>query len=166
MRTIFPAAVLLLTACATTPLPINQGTFSDETPRTALEKNAVGQRVRWGGTIISVMPYGEKTCFEVLSRPLDSSGEPWPDDATEGRFVACRGQFLDPAAYPAGRHLTISGTVQAPTTCKIADLERSCPQANIEALHLWPKREQDLRAPYYNDPFWGHHRFFWPWRHF
>lgn len=164
MRTIISVVMLSLSACATMPLPINQGTFSDETPSMALEQEAIGKRVRWGGLIISVTPSGEKTCFEVLSRPLDSDGEPKPEDTTEGRFIACSGQFLDPAAYPAGRHLTISGTIQPAAICKIGDHERRCPQANIVALHLWPKREQHFHAPYHSDPFWGHRWPFLPWR--
>lgn len=165
MRPIILAALLLLNACATTHLPINQGTFSEETPSTALEKSAVGKRVRWGGTIVSVAPSREATCFEVLSRPLDSYGEPRQSDTTEGRFIACSALFFDPAAYPAGRHITISATVQPATTCKIGEHEHACPRANIEALHLWPKREQCSCAPCGNDPFWGHRWPFWPWRY-
>lgn len=156
-------SVLTLAACATLPLPINEGVFSGETPLSALEQDAIGQRVRWGGAIISVAPSRAETCFEILSRPLDHEGEPRQVDATEGRFVACSGQFFDPAAYPNGRHLTVSGTVQAPVTCKIGDYERRCSRIKIEALHLWAKREYP-RGPYYYDPFWGS-RHAWPWHY-
>jgi outer membrane lipoprotein len=146
--------LLFLGACATTPLPINQGAFSAVAPPAALAKEAAGKRVRWGGTIISVAPSQKETCFEILSRPLYGDGEPKAVDATDGRFVACSPQFYDPAAYPAGRSMTVAGTVQAPVACKIGSFEGTCPRVEIEVLHLWPKREYSPMPCYY-DPFWG-----------
>ncbi len=147
-------SLLFLGACATTPLPVNQGRFSTVTPSAALAKEATGQRVRWGGTIISVAPSQKETCFEILSRPLYGDGEPKAVDATDGRFIACSPQFHDPAAYPAGRSLTVAGTVKAPVACKIGSFETTCPRLEVEALQLWPKREYSPMPCYY-DPFWG-----------
>jgi outer membrane lipoprotein len=149
----------VLAACATTPLPIAQGPFASLSLKQALSGEAVGSRVRWGGMIISVAPLKTESCFEILSRPLDSDGEPKQTDQTEGRFIACGTGFYDPAAYPAGREITLVGRVQAAASCKIGTVEFSCPRIAIESLHLWPKLE-----PYYYrcyDPFWGP----WPYRH-
>jgi outer membrane lipoprotein len=151
--------LFLLTACATTPAPIARGPFSPVSLKQALSNETVGNRVRWGGMIISVAPLKTESCFEILSRPLDSDGEPKQSDQTEGRFIACGAGFYDPAAYPAGREITFVGSVQAPTACKIGTYEFGCPRLAIETLHLWPKRE-----PYYYryyDPFWGP----WPYRY-
>lgn len=162
IRSVLAATLLLLlSACATTPAPIAQGPFAPLALKQADKDEAAGTRVRWGGIIISVTPLKDKTCFEVLSRPLGSGGEPKRTDRTEGRFVACGAGFYDPAAYPAGREMTFVGTVQAPTVCRIGEYEHRCPRLEIESLHLWPKEE--FYAPhYYCDPFWGPP---WPYRY-
>ena len=41
-----------------------------------------GQRVRWGGSIIAVRNLPDNTEIEVLSRPLDSDGEPRAEGAS------------------------------------------------------------------------------------
>ena len=160
IRALLAAALpLLLTACATTPSPIARGPFAPLSLKQAESSEAAGSRVRWGGIIISVAPLKTETCFEILSRPLDSGGEPKRTDQTEGRFIACGTGFYDPAAYPAGREITFVGSVQATSACRIGTYEFSCPRLAIESLYLWPKPE-----PYYfryYAPFWGP----WPYRH-
>lgn len=162
-RALFATTLLLvLSACATTPAPIARGPFTPLTLKQAQTGEAAGSRVRWGGMIISVAPLKTETCFEVLSRPLDSDGEPQRTDQTEGRFIACGAGIYDPAAYPAGRAITFVGSVQAATVCKIGTVEIACPRLAIESLYLWPKLEP--RYYYYDpfyDPFWGP----WPYRY-
>lgn len=150
---------LLLSACATTPRPIAGGPFAVVSQQEAQAGRAAESRVRWGGTIINVTPVPNETCFEVLSRPLDTEGEPLDTDQTEGRFIACRAGFLDPAAYPAGRGITFVGTLRPPAECKIGAHQFRCARLTIESLYLWPKRV--VRYPYYFDPFWDP----WPYRH-
>lgn len=155
------AALFVLASCATVPLPVAQGKLSELTLQQAQTKEAEGTRVRWGGMIVSVMPLKSETCFEVLSRTLDSGGEPRLTDQTEGRFIACSAEFRDPAAFPAGRAISFVGTVQSTATCKIGEFDQRCPRLGIESLHLWPQAQ-----PYYYDPFWGPRPFFryryWP----
>jgi len=152
------ALLLLLTACATTPSPIARGPFTPLSLKQALSSEAAGSRVRWGGMLISVAPLKAESCFEVLSRPLDSDGAPKQTDQTEGRFITCGAGFYDPAAYPAGREITFIGSVQAPAACMIGAVEFGCPRLAIESLYLWPKPEP---RHYYYDPFWGP----WPYRY-
>jgi outer membrane lipoprotein len=160
IRALLTASLLLqLSACATTPAPIATGPFTPVSLKQALSNEAVGSRVRWGGMIVSVAPLKTESCFEILSRPLDSDGEPKQTDQTEGRFIACGAGFYDPAAYPAGREITFVGSVQAPAACKIGTYEFSCPRLAIESLHLWPKLEH--HHYHYYDPFWGP----WPYRY-
>lgn len=156
------ALLLLLTACATVPPSIDRGPFSSVPLKQAQTGETTGTRVRWGGMIISVAPSKSGTCFEVLSRPLDSSGEPQRTDQTEGRFMACSKDFYDPAAYPAGRSITFVGTLQAPAECKIGEYAQPCPRLEIESFHLWPKLEPyNYYYPYY-DPFWGSRPYRYP----
>ncbi len=155
------ALLFLLASCATTPLPVAQGQLSQLTLRQAQASESMGTRVRWGGMIVSVMPLKNETCFEVLSRALDSGGEPKLTDQTEGRFLACGTEFRDPAAFPAGRAISFVGTIQATVTCKIGEFDQRCPRITIESLYLWPQAQ-----PTYYDPFWGPRPFFryrhWP----
>lgn len=151
-RTLYSLApLLLLAACATAPLPAAKGQVSELTLQQAQTKEAVGTRVRWGGMIVSVMPLKSESCFEVLSRPLDSGGEPRLTDQTDGRFIACGAEFRDPAAYPAGRAISFVGTVQAATTCRIGEFDQRCPRLTIESLYLWPQ----VQPHYHYDPLWG-----------
>lgn len=164
MKYLFPVLIALLGlgACITTPpLAVNEGVFATAPMSAAAGKGAVGKRVKWGGIIISVAPGQKETCLEILSRPLDSDGEPLAVDATEGRFIACSPPLNDPAALPLGRRLTVAGTVQSPVACKIGNYEGRCPRVDIEALHLWPKR-QYTPWPCYYDPFWGPYRYPYP----
>ncbi len=156
------ALLLLLSACATTPTPIARGPFALVSVKQALSNEAAGSRVRWGGMIVNVAPLKTESCFEILSRPLDSDGAPKRTDQTEGRFMACGAGFYDPASYPAGREITFIGSVQAPALCKIGTYEFSCPRLAIESLYLWPRLEpRYYYSPYYYDPFWGP----WPYRY-
>lgn len=163
IRFLYFGLALLLSACATTPRPIVTGPIAIVSQPEAQGGRAVESRVRWGGTIISVTPVPNETCFEVLSRPLDAEGEPLDTDRTEGRFIACRAGFLDPAAYPAGRGITFVGTVRPPIECKIGAHQFRCAGLKVEALYLWPKRV--VHTPYYFDPFWDPWPNPWPYGH-
>lgn len=160
MRRHHLAALLvpLLSACATTPQPIAGGPFLNITPQFAQQQNVVGERVRWGGIIIEVVPGKQETCFEVLAKPLDSNGQPWRTDKVEGRFVACAPGIFDPAIHSPGRELTVVGTLKTPLACKLGDHEYRCAYLPAEALYLWPKRDY-YGDPYWYDPFWGRSRY-------
>ena len=100
------AGTLLLGACATAPKPL-QGSFNPVSPRDAVAGSAAGTPVRWGGRIVETMPGQDNTCFQLISRPLGSSGRPLSSapDATDGRFIACRAGFYDPAVSRGSEYL-------------------------------------------------------------
>lgn len=153
---------LVLVGCATVPVPLTRGPFADLTPKTALESGTIGQKVRWGGEIVSASPRPKETCFEILSRPLDGEARPKQTDETYGRFLGCADGFYDPAAYPANREITVVGTVQPAVTLRIGEYEYHAPRVEIRQLYLWPKWEV-VAYPYrYYDPFWDPWRYPWP----
>ncbi len=145
-----------LAACATAPAPL-KGEFSALLPSAAIVGNHSGERVRWGGEIIKVTPGQDETCFEVLSRDLDSSARPRKRDNSEGRFIACRTGFYDPEVFTRGRELTVVGTVSGTEVGRVGQFDYTYPKVATEALYLWPPRplivEQRNAWPY--DPFWG-----------
>lgn len=168
-RTLFPiAACLALAACATAPKPL-QGAYAPVTPRDAVAGTQTGASVRWGGSIVETVPGPENTCFQLVGRPLTASGRPSSDspDATDGRFIACRAGFYDPAVFAPGREVTFIGRIDGTETAKIGEYSYKLPKITADVVYLWPERrdvEVRYRDPFYYDPFWGPRWGWWGWR--
>ncbi len=151
------AAGLLLAACATAPKPL-QGDFTQVNPRDAVAGAQIGASVRWGGAIVDTKPGQDSTCFQLVSRPLNATGRPQSKlpDATDGRFVACRAGFYDPAVFAPGREVTFIGRIDGYETIKIGEYDYKLPRVAADVIYLWPEvREVDVRSSPYYDPFWG-----------
>jgi outer membrane lipoprotein len=163
------AGTLLMLGCAAqvpqdirTPAP---APVSVVAVRAAPERH-IGTPVRWGGSILAVQNDSSTTDIEILARPLDATGEPERSDgdgAQIGRFIARFTGFLDPAAYPEGRLLTVSGTVTGVETRDVGDYPYRYPVVRATGRHLWPAPEtvfapypSPWRDPWY-DPWYG-----WP----
>lgn len=154
----WPATVLLaalLGACASTPEAL-RGTFRPLDPAAATEGD-IGAAVRWGGTLLEVRPEQQRTCFEILSRPLSDTGRPDADAAPERRFLACREGFSDPAAFPAERLVTVAGDLTEFRTRPIGEYDYRFPVVAARAIHLWPEpveREAYPPPPWWYDPYY------------
>lgn len=148
---------IALGACATAPKPL-QGQFPGVTPRDAVVGVQTGAQVRWGGRIVETKPGANNTCFEMISAPLSATGRPQSDtpDATDGRFIACRAGFYDPAIFSKGREVTFVGRVSGTETTRIGEYDYRLPKVDADVVYLWPKvREVQVRPYPYYDPFWG-----------
>jgi outer membrane lipoprotein len=128
-----------LSACATAPRPL-QGTFADITPASA---DAIGDLVRWGGQIIATVPEAERTCFEVLGRPLDAVARPRHEGPAHGRFLACRERFYDPAIFEQGRDLTVTGRLVGFEQGKVGGFDYRYPVVAADTVYLWSLRVPD-----------------------
>ncbi len=128
-----------LAACASAPKPL-QGQFAASLPDQA---GPTGERVRWGGSIVSVVPEAERTCFEILGRPLDMVARPRWDYEPLGRFLACRDRFYDPAIFEQGRDITIAGTLVGFETGKVGEYEYRYPAVEADTVYLWSERVPD-----------------------
>lgn len=149
--------LLTLAACATAPQPL-QGQFPGTTPRDAVVGTQPGAQVRWGGRIVKTEPGADATCFQVISTPLDGTGRPKGDapDATDGRFVACRAGFYDPAIFAPGREVTFVGKIEGVSSTRIGEYDYRLPKIDADVVYLWPKVQRVEVRPYpYPDPFWG-----------
>lgn len=149
------AATLLLAAgCATVPEPL-EGSFSQITPEQAADQH-VGDQVRWGGRIVDTRPGSESTCIEILDQPLDGHARPMASDRAEGRFLACRRGFEDPAIFESGRDITVIGRLTGFVEGQIGDFTYVYPRVEADTLFLWAERSQELFYPdpwrYYYDP--------------
>jgi outer membrane lipoprotein len=131
------------------PKPL-EGEFEPSTVYDAQASDLTGQRVRWGGTIVSTTPEKDHTCLEIVSKPLDSRARPRPVDETYGRFDACGKGFYDPQIYSRGRDVTVVGTVEGSRTGKVGEYEYPFPRVDAETILLWPELPQyDYGSGYY-----------------
>lgn len=147
----------LVAACATQPTPL-QGNYGQITPREAAATDSTGLVVRWGGRIVQVEPRENRTCFEMVSTQLNSSGRPyWASDDIGGRFIACRTGFYDPALFEKNREVTFTGRIDGYENRKIGGYDYRFPHLAADVVYLWPERERvnviTRPAPW---PWWGY----------
>lgn len=157
-------AAAMLGACATAPQPL-QGAFPAITPQQAVASPAPGTNVRWGGRIVETQPKQDRTCFQMVGMPLNSSGRPDSDsaDASQGRFIACRAGFYDPAVFTPGREVTFVGRIESTDTVRIGEYDYNLPQLAADIVYLWPEvREVDVVMPPPR-PYWGSYWGRWGW---
>jgi outer membrane lipoprotein len=150
------AVAAVATGCATQPRPL-QGDFAQITPREAVEREATGAVVRWGGRIVEVEPQPNRTCFHMISTRLDTYGRPhWASDDVGGRFIACRAGFYDPAVFEKNREVTVTGRIDGYESRRIGQYDYRLPRVNADVVYLWPVRERvdvvTRPAPW---PWWG-----------
>lgn len=157
MKSLFAiTALLILSACATAPKPL-QGDYSALQPDQASAAQPVGERIRWGGRIVSVQTAAAETCFEILGRDLNDTARPTRrQDESAGRFLACRAGFYDPAIFAPEREVTVTGAITSYDTRRIGEYDYRYPRVAADVIYLWPeRREEDLR---YVSPFWPVYR--------
>ena len=151
-------ASLVLAACATAPKPL-QGQFSSVSPRDSVAQQQTGTPVRWGGRIIETLPGQGETCFQMLARPLTGSGRPssTASDASDGRFLACRAGFYDPAVFEVNREVTFTGRLEGYENRRIGEYDYRFPRVAADVVYLWPQRER-VDVVVRPTPAWG-----WGW---
>ncbi|MDN5869238.1 MAG: Slp family lipoprotein [Nitrococcus sp.] len=160
----FLAGMVVLSGCATAPVPIPAPPVTNP-PLARVHANPSDYRgltVRWGGTIIKVENQEQETVLLIMGRPLDDEGRPLVDAASPGRFMAKINGFLDPVLYSPGRLMTVAGTIVGSESRKIGSYSYRYPVVAAEDYYLWPKLPQSVRYnPCYN-PFW-YGAPFYPW---
>lgn len=118
-----------------------------------------GQAVTLGGKILTAKRLKEGTRIEILQLPLTSSLKPILDlSKSQGRFVAIKKEFLDPATLPPGTFVTISGEVAGSMTLPLDETEYTYPVVDIKNVRVWPKDEDGpprIRPYMGPNPYWG-----------
>lgn len=156
-------APVLLAGCASIPAPLDVP-VSAATADGASAQARTGDRVRWGGEVIEVETTADRSCFQLLSRPLDARARPRQVDGQHGRFLACRDGFYDPQVFQPGRELTVLGTVRGErATRRVGEYDYTMPVVDAEVIYLWPPRidyEPIYVTPY---PWWS--PWYGPWPH-
>ena len=148
----------LLGACASAPQPL-QGSFVPVSPEQAVVGQQVGANVRWGGRIVQTQPGPDSTCFQVIATPLNASGRPASNarDDAQGRFIACRTGFYDPALFQPNREVTFTGRIEGYEDRKVEEYVYKFPRVAADVVYLWPQRER-VDVVVRPTPAWG-----WGW---
>ncbi len=143
---------LALTACVSIPQPL-VGEYPTLEPQQARQLSQ-NQNIRWGGVIIAVKPEANSTCLEILGKPVDSRQRPINEDGTNGRFIACKNQFLDPEVFAEGREVTVTGSIDQIEERLIGEFIYAYPIIEATTIYLWAERVERV---YYNRS-----SYFWP----
>lgn len=104
----------------------------------AAPANYIGRVVTVGGIVIASKRKKQHTEIEILELPTRPDGPSTKDRLqSEGRFLAVREEFLDPASVPAGTPVTIIGVVTGSTTKPLDESEYTYPVLDIKHLIDW-----------------------------
>jgi outer membrane lipoprotein len=98
----------------------------------------IGRVVTVGGIVIASKRTKEQTEIEILQLPT-KGGEVSAKDRlrSEGRFIAVREEFLDPASVPPGTPVTIIGVVKGSATRPLDESEYLYPVLDIKHVIDW-----------------------------
>jgi len=158
---------LLLSSCTAIPEQL-KGDYTPLIPKNSTEKD-LQTPVRWGGGILDTKPEADYTCFEILSRQLQTSMRPEDTDQSEGRFIACKPGFFDPEVFKKGREVTLTGKIIHMDVRKVGEYDYNFPVVDIEFMILWPERREGLYYDYYGmyRPYYWYYPYYGPyyWRY-
>ena len=149
---------LLLCACTTIPEQL-KGEYTALIPKNTTEED-LETAVRWGGVVLETRPEEGYTCFEILSKTLQTSMRPAHSDQADGRFIACKPGFYDPEVFKKGREVTLTGEIIHMDIRKVGEYDYHFPIVDMEFMILWPKLQKrvvyDMYRPYYwHYPYYG-----------
>lgn len=113
----------------------------------------IGRTVMIGGNVIKAKRTEAGTELEVLQLPTEKEGTLTEERLrSEGRFLAVREQFLDPASLPQGTPITVIGIVKGETTRPLDESDYTYPILEVSHIIDWnsiaAQRRRD-RSPYY-----------------
>ncbi len=145
-------ASLSLAACTSVPTQL-QGEYATVSPA-RVNQATFGSSVRWGGIIIDAKNETNRTCFEILSRELDRFYRPKIEDATAGRFIACKDGFYDPEVFAKGREVTLVAAIRGIEERKVDSFNYRYPVLEVSDLVLWEERQDVLVYRDFYDPYW------------
>lgn len=132
------AAVLALAACAGGPRFETADVNRALTPANAAAEGRAGERVLWGGVIISSHNYEDRSEVEVLGYPLSAGQRPETSGTAQGRFLVVHTGYLETVDYAPGRLLTVLGVLGEPRSGQVGERPYTYPVLRAQDLYLWP----------------------------
>jgi outer membrane lipoprotein len=118
--------------------------------------NYVGRVIMVAGVVIKSKRTDTRTEIEVLQLPAEGGG-PSATERTrsEGRFLAVREEFLDPATVPPGTAITVVAVVTGSTVRPLDDSEYTYPVLDIKHLTDWSTVASSQSSTGSAAPFYG-----------
>ena len=141
----------LLAGCAGQPTPTQPAAPLPSQLSASADPSVKGRRLTWGGEVISVKNLEDRTLVEIMAHPLLRNGEPQVGGANQGRFIADYPGFLDPADYPPGQRVTVTGPMLGYLDGKVGQASYRYPVLAAEKIERWEARqESSWRRPAIN----------------
>jgi outer membrane lipoprotein len=128
-----------------------------------------GRVVMLGGIVLSAKRRQDQTEIEVLELPLAGGVVPVADRTrSEGRFLAVKKEFLDPATVRVGAPITVIGQVKGTAVRTLDDTTYTYPVLEILKLTDWEKTRMPYESygwpspyPYARYPYYGYYGRYW-----
>ena len=149
----FLSGLLILSSCAESAHQVRQDDLYTDVPPELEQQidtsvafadlhgapaNYVGRIVMAGGVVISAKRTKDQTEIEILELPAKERGPSTTARLrSQGRFLAVREEFLDPASVPAGTPITVIGVVKGSATKPLDESEYTYPVLEIKHLIDW-----------------------------
>jgi outer membrane lipoprotein len=158
--------VVLLSGCSSERLPAEALNGTVQPPFLALQQDPgsyEGRRIVLGGEVLQAKRRADRTEIEVLQLPLNAMNEPIPERvSSQGRFLAYRRDFLDPATIPVGTRITVVGESKGTVPEKLDEMDYSYPIVESEYIKVWPNMPPEWDRPYpypygYYDPWYPYY---------
>ena len=134
-----------LSGCATIPAPL-EGDYAQEPTPNAATENQRDERVRWGGTLLGMLPGAGGNCMVLLARPLDQQYRPRAEGAAVGRFLACLDESLDPEEFLPGGDVTVTGVLETFEDLQVGDEVHRFPIVRTRSVYAWPMNLRNHRG--------------------
>lgn len=133
----------LLAGCAPSPIFQTTTPLNGATPAQVAQtpERFASSEVIWGGRIVQVENFADRSEIEVLAYPLDRSQRPKANDAGNGRFIAVISGYVEPLDYPAGRLMTVQGNLNGSRAGKVGDAAYVFPLVKVLRTHVWTPAE-------------------------
>lgn len=137
--TLWPIALLLLTACSAAPRFDTTDVATQVTPRQAQTdmQTLQSSTVLWGGVLIASDNLKANTQLEILAYPLNNRHKPRTDQPPIGRFLALQPGYLETGDYAPGRLVTVRGQLREIRQGRIGESIYDYPVVIPAQLHLW-----------------------------
>ena len=111
----------------------------------------LGAALTWGGVVVAVRNLADRTVLEVLAYPLRRDHSPDTDSEPQGRFLVDHDGFLEPRDYPAGRALTVSGSLLGYRDGSVAGGDYRFPAISADEKQRW-EVANDRKGPGWRAP--------------
>lgn len=150
---LLPAVMLFLAVAACAPAPIYKfdTSFVTATPEQVATSpgNFSDMQTVWGGQVIGVDNFKDRSEIQVLGFPLDASQRPRLKQPAIGRFIVVVPGFLDPMNYPDGSLVTASGRLQGTLARPVGSATYVYPLLFVHGndLHRWTPAEMRQGHP-------------------